>query len=118
MEVLVGREHQEFMSQAKPCQQRVDSAELQALSATGIAQLGRLDVIVPVRHDARQSREPVDDLAPRLRSGEALQQFLQHEASGYQRIATLERARQFQNFRHVDGRVAPQCQRPDARVDE
>ena len=54
------------MAHAKLRQQRIDRTGLYALATTMIPQLGRMNVIVSVRHQEWQCREMVDDLTVRF----------------------------------------------------
>ena len=53
VEVLVCGEQFQAVVNAKLGEQGIDGAELQAGSATGVAQASRLDVIAPVGNDQR-----------------------------------------------------------------
>ena len=68
------------MAYAKLRKQSVDGADLNAGSAAGISDSGGANVIVSVRLYERQSGKALNDLRLRLRSGEALKQFLQNQA--------------------------------------
>ena len=63
------------------------------------AQFRCADVIVPVGSDVGEHTEPFDDLSARTRTGEALQQLLQHEARGVDRLRPFKRLRQALNVR-------------------
>jgi hypothetical protein len=79
-EVLVGSQHRQPVANAKLRQYGIDRADLQASPPTPISEFRRIDVILAVRRQKRQCREPLDDVFARPRTGEALQQFLQNEA--------------------------------------
>jgi len=71
-EIVVGGQHRQLVAQAQLRQKRVDGPDLHALSAAAVPQLGRVDVIVAIRHDERQRRKAFDDLGSAFGSGEAL----------------------------------------------
>ena len=78
--VLIGSEQGQFVAYAKLRKQSVDGADLNAGSAAGISDSGGANVIVSVRLYERQSGKALNNLRLRLRSGEALKQFLQNQA--------------------------------------
>ena len=67
------------MAHAQLGKQRIDGADLDTGLAAGIAQSSRTDVVVAVRLKQRQSRKAFDDLGLCLRTGEALQEFLENQ---------------------------------------
>ena len=78
------------MANAELCKNSIDRANLQTGPTTSIAQFRGIDVILPVRRQKRQGPEPVDDVFTRARSDESLQEFLQNQPRGEDRIATFE----------------------------
>jgi hypothetical protein len=100
------------------CEKRVDRPDLHALSAAVVPQLGRIDVIVAVRHDEGQRRKALDDLGPALGPGEALQELLQDEAGRQECFAALKSPHQHPDLGSIGRPVPPQRERPDAGVDE
>jgi len=82
-EIVVGRQQRQFVTNAELREQRVDGANLHAGAAATIAQFCGIDVILPIRSQKREGREPVDEVFARAWSGEPLQQFLQHQPGGY-----------------------------------
>jgi hypothetical protein len=115
-EIAVGRQHGQVVAQAELRQQGIHRSDLHALATAMVPQRRGLNVILTIRHDQRQGRKPRDDLIPAPGTGKTLQQFLQHEASGEQRLAGFERPDQHTDFRNPVRLVAPQRERPDAGV--
>jgi hypothetical protein len=61
-------------------QESVERAELHAMSAAGVANPRRFDVVLPIRRDEGQGRETFNKLVVSLRTLEPLQQFLKDES--------------------------------------
>lgn len=85
-EVLVRREQGQFMAPAQLNQQRVDRADLYTRASTGISDLRRSNVVLPVRVDEWQCLEPLDDGRRCAWSVEPLKKFLKNKPSSYDRI--------------------------------
>jgi len=75
-EVAIGREQGQPVSDAKLCEQGIDGADLQAGAATAVAELSRLDVVLPIRRKQREIVEVVEDRLTGAWPGEALQELL------------------------------------------
>jgi len=118
MKILVGCEHCQAVAKAKLRQDCVDRADLHTSAPTAIAKLGCLDVVAPVWGEQRQSTETLDNLLTRPRSDKTLQEFLQNKASRGDLLASLQRDYERIDFRGRSGHISPECQRPDARVNE
>ena len=71
--VVVGREQRQFVTNAELRKQGVDGANLHTGATAAIAQFRGVDVILPVRSQERQGREPIDDILTRARASEPLQ---------------------------------------------
>lgn len=108
-EITIGSQHHQFVSDAQLRQQRIDGPGLDTLAAAAIPQFRRANVIGPVRHDQRQSREAIDYLPVGLRFTETLQQLLQDEA-GADHPALVQRIPKPPDFREVRRPVAAQRQ--------
>lgn len=67
------------MAYAQLGEQCIDGTDLDTGPAAGVAQRGCTDVVIAVRLNEWQCGEALHDLGSRLRPGEALQEFLQHE---------------------------------------
>jgi hypothetical protein len=75
--VLVGRQQRQFVPYAKLRKQGIDSAHLYARSAACVSDSCSANVIVSVWLYEWESSKPLNDLCLRLRSGEALEKFLE-----------------------------------------
>jgi hypothetical protein len=64
-EVIVSCEHGQVVSDAELCQQRVDRSDLYAGAPALISELGRLDMVFPIRSDQGQD---LKDLPALLRT--------------------------------------------------
>lgn len=106
------------MANAELRQDGIDRANLQTGPTTAISQFRGSDMILPVRRQQRQRREPIDDVFPRSRTGEALQQFLQDQPRSQDRCATFEGIAQRLYFWSQRSLVAPEGKRPYAGIDE
>ena len=106
------------MSNAELRQDRVDCPHLNSCAATAIAQLSRLNVVLPVGGEKRQGSEMIDDLIAIAWPREPLKQLLQHQARGDHGVAALEGGPQRTNFGRAFGRVSSEGQRPDTRIDQ
>lgn len=104
------------MPQTKLRQQRVDGADLNAVTTTAVSETGGIDVVVAVSGEQRQGRKAIDDQLPRTRSRKALQKLLQDETRE-QRLFRFYNADQFACFNRRGG-AAAERERPDARIDK
>lgn len=118
LKIMVRRQHPQIVPQAKPRKQRVDCSDLDAGAATVVAQGGRLDMVLSIGPEQRQCRKSLDDVLVRPRAGKALQQFLQDQTGGYDRVAVSERLTQSADFGDFHYRIATKGKRPNARVDK
>ncbi len=116
--IIVGRQHRQAMANAELRQERIDRSDLDAGTTTTVPQLRRSDVILAIRHKQRHRGKSIQNLRAGARSGKALQQLLEHEARGQQRIAGFDRANQHPQCRGLRRGVTPQRQRPNAGIDE
>ena len=82
------------MPDAKLSEQRVDGTDLNSVSPAFVAQFSRGDIVVKDRFDHWKYREALDDLHLRSRPLITLQQFLQYDSRGVNRIAPSERIAQ------------------------
>lgn len=117
-EIVVGREQRQFMADAKLREKGVDRAELHPHAPTTVAQVRGVNVVLPVRNEERQGREPLDDVSPCARASEPLQEFLQDQPRGHHYFAALQGAAQGLCFRRRRRGVSTKRERPDARIDE
>src|SRR5205823_6673263 len=96
--ISVGRQHRQIVTNAKLRQQGVYRADLNAAAAASVAQLCRVDVIVPVGNQERQRRKPIQYPLASPRPGKALQKLLQNETGGEQCLAGFDRSNQFSHL--------------------
>jgi hypothetical protein len=59
--------------QTELSQQHIDGADLNAAASAFVYQFGCVHMVVPIGNQQRQCGEPIEDLRPASRSGEALQ---------------------------------------------
>lgn len=109
-EVLVRRQHCEFVAYAQLSKERIDRSDLHTMSPAKISQLSRPDMIVTVRHHQGQRRKSAENLFATLGSREAVKQLLKHEARRQQRLTAFNRLDQRPDFSACSGRIAPQCE--------
>ncbi len=67
------------MSNAQPGKQRIDGADLDARSATGVPEFSGGDVVIAIRLQQWQRSESLDELCAGLGPREPLEQFLQNQ---------------------------------------
>jgi hypothetical protein len=89
-EITICGEHRQVVVNAELRKQCIDSLDLYTGSTTAIAQFGRLDVIVPFGDQEGQRSKSLQYLSAILRSGEPLQQLLQDEPGGMNRVTSAE----------------------------
>jgi hypothetical protein len=73
LKIPIARQHQQPMVDTQLGQQRVDRANLNAMTTARIAKRRRFDVIGSVGHKEGQCGEPIQNLLTRLWPREALQ---------------------------------------------
>ena len=118
LEVPVGTEHHQVVSDAELREERIDRSDLKAAATAFIAKVRGRDVVLALRHDEWQRGEPFEDLRSRLGAAESLEKFLEYQAGRENRSLALKCVGQ-----EVDARVdllpiAAQRKRPDTRVNE
>jgi hypothetical protein len=84
-EVVVGTEERQFVPDAQLREQRIDAANLNSGSPTGVSQRSGEDVVFAVLEQRKRSKA-LDDLRAGFRPGETLQQLLQYEPRGHDDI--------------------------------
>ena len=97
---------------------RIDGPDLNAMPTTGVADLGRFDVVVSIRLQESERGEPLDQLGTCLWPGKTLQQLLQNQPGRKNLVGSIERVLKRLHFRHNCVRVTPEREGPDAGVDE
>ncbi len=89
-DVVVGRQQGKLVANAELRKDGIDRANLQTGATTAISQFRRIDVILAVGRQQGQGCETIDDVFARTRPGKSLQQFLQYQPGGKDRIATIQ----------------------------
>ena len=115
-EVFVGGQHGQLVTTTQLDQQRIDRSDLNARPTAGVSNLSGCDVVLPVRLNHGQRAKPLDDRGGSLWSGEALQEFLQHQTRRDDGLWAEQRLVQGTDSGLGTSSIAPQRQRPDARV--
>ena len=80
LEIVVGAQQRQIVSNAQLRQQRVDRADLNTCSAASVAQLGGCYMVFAIRLQQRKRCEALDDLLARFRPVESLKQLLENHA--------------------------------------
>ena len=96
-EVLVGGQQRQLVAQAELRQDRVDGSNLEPGPPAPIAQLRRFDVVLAIRRQQWKRCEAFDDLLACTRSGEPLQEILQHQARRHDSLTAFK-----SSLEHVD----------------
>ena len=117
-EIPVGGEHRELVADAQLGQERIDGPDLQAPPAAGVPQMGGVDVIPPIGDQERKVAEAFDDPISGSGAAEPLEQLLEDEPRGEDRLSGFQRPREFRHLRSRIRYVASQGERPDAGIDE
>ena len=71
-----------------------------------------------IGNEQRKRGELIQNLVARLRSGEALKEFLENQAGRKNEFAILKSPAQREDRRDVGGCIAPQRERPDTGVNK
>ncbi|MDN5760808.1 MAG: hypothetical protein L0H41_00620 [Microlunatus sp.] len=97
-EVAVGGEQRVVVADGELGDECVDGPDLHTGSATGIAELGGGDVVIPVGAYQGEVAESCDDLGAGSVGNEPLQQFLEDQAGRDDEVVTGKGAEQFVDF--------------------
>ena len=73
LKIPVTRKHQQAVADAQLRQERIERANLNAMTTAGIAKCRGFDVIGSIRHEEGKCGEPIQNLLTRFLSREALQ---------------------------------------------
>jgi hypothetical protein len=73
LKIPITRKHQQAMADAQLRQERIDRANLNAMTTAGIAKRRGFDVIGSIRREEGKCGEPIQNLLTRFWSSEALQ---------------------------------------------
>jgi hypothetical protein len=108
-EIVVGRQQLQLVSYAELRNHGIDRADLQPSTATSIAQIRGVNVILPVRRQEREGHKPFNDVFTCTRAGKSLQQFLQNETCDYDRVTAFESVTQYAYLGGGGSLVAAEC---------
>ena len=109
-EVVVCRQHDEFMADTKLREKCINRPELHSLLATLVSKSRGPDVVIAIGHNQGQCREAIHDLLLSLRTREPLQEFLQDQPGRHYTLARIERAFQGSNGCSIRRLISPQRQ--------
>ena len=98
-EVVVRGEERQLVTHAHLSEQRIDSAQLDAATATRIAEFSRSDVVAAIRLDHGQSFKGFCDLRVGSRASEALKKLLKHQACSNDDLVPKQRFAQCLHLR-------------------
>ena len=116
--VLIGAQQNKPMPDAKLRNERINSAHLNTRPAACISEARCGNVVVAVGRNQRERRQTFDDLFTGLGTRESLKKFLQNKPGGHHHIRSGKRLFQRLHFRLINLNVAPQRERPNARIDQ
>jgi len=117
-EVVVGTEKRQVVPNAQLSKQRVDCADLNSRSATGVAEFGGCNMVFAIRLQQWKRCEALNDLCSGLRSGESLKQFLENQPGRNDDIGAHKGVLELLNCRFGGRGIAAQGERPNARVNQ
>ncbi len=106
------------MPNAELRQQRVNCADLDSPTTAVVAKFRGFDVIAPIGDEKSQRTEVFENRFAVLRSGEALEQFLQHKARGENRFSRFKGITESAYLGVGRWTVASERERPYTCVDE
>lgn len=118
LKVDVRREHQEFVSNAELSIERIDGSYLHAFPPARISQLGRGNMVFPIRNNQGKSGEPIHDGLLSLWTCKSLKKLLEDQACGENGFARLKGLLKPTNLGAWWWSISTQGQRPDARIDK
>lgn len=104
------------MAYAQLSQERIDRTDLHTVSAAMISQRRRADMIVAIRNQKGDRRKPLQNLVAVFWPQETLKQFLKYKTRRQQSLAGFNGLDECRDLPGRDGPVAPQSERPYARV--
>ena len=118
LKIPITRKHQQAVADAQLRQERIDRANLNAITTARVAKRRGFDVIGSIGHEEGKCGEPLQDLLTGFRSREALQQLLQYQTCRQDRFAALNRLNQRGDLWSRRRPVTSQCKGPHAGVHE
>ena len=104
------------MANAQLGQKDIDCPDLDTVTAAVIAQLCRVGVVLPVGSQERKCSKSVLDQPSIFRARETLKQLLKDEPRRHDRFPGIECAHQLSDVPIRRGCIAPEGERPHARV--
>jgi hypothetical protein len=116
LKILIARQHQQAVADAQLRQERIDRANLNAMTTARVAKRRGFNMIGSVGHEEGKCGEPLQNLLTRFRSGEALQQLLQYQTCRQDRFAALDRLNQRGDLWSGRRPITSQRKGPDADV--
>ena len=87
--IQITRQHKQAMANAQLRQERIDRANLNAMSAARVSKGRGFDVIGSIGHEDGKRGETVYYLLTCFRTGEPLEKLLQDQSCSQDRLATL-----------------------------
>jgi hypothetical protein len=72
LEILIARQHKQAVADAQLRQERIDRANLKAMTTAGVAKRRGVDVIGSIGHEEGKCGKPLQNLLTRFRSRESL----------------------------------------------
>ena len=118
LKIPITRQQQQAVADTQLRQERIDRANLNAMTTAGVAKRRRIDVIGSIGHEEGKCGEPIQNQLTRFWSREALQQLLQYQACRQDRFAVLNRLNQDGDLRSRRRPITSQRKRPDACINE
>jgi len=100
VEIVVGCQHRQVVSHAKLRQQSINCCDLYPGAPATISQVGSLDVIIAIGDKQRYCGKPVEYVRAGSRTGKTLQDLLENETRGNNRVTCFNRAYQRLHFAH------------------
>jgi hypothetical protein len=73
LKIPIARQHQQAVADTQLRQERIDRANLNAMTTAGVAKRRGIDVIGSIGHEEGKCGEPIQNLLTRFWSREALQ---------------------------------------------
>lgn len=116
--VFVACEHHQVMAHTERGQECIDGANLHPRAPAAIPQARRSNMIVAVGNEERDRGKSIQDVLACLGARKALKNFLENEPRRDNRLSGFDGANERTDLSRRSRRIAPKCERPDARVDE
>ncbi len=104
------------MLDAELDKQRINGSYLNAMTATGVPDLGGFNMVFAIWLEKTKRRKPFNQLAPGFCAGKTLEQFLEHESCSEDLIRSLKCMQKRFDFGPRCFTIASEGQRPDAGI--